>query len=82
MRTITVSAILFRGCQMFIRKPICHVHGVNFLYDLGFLGPRTYGYMQLNSGRLEDLNGQYCHNNSCMKGKSTRFTDLKQVSRL
>ena len=49
-----VSAIRFHGCSMFIRKPICHVHIANLLYDLGFQGPWMYGYATVSYKRILD----------------------------
>ena len=42
--TSAVSAFRFNGCSMIIRQPICSEDMVNFLNDLGFLGPWVYGY--------------------------------------
>ena len=39
---------------MFIRKPICPVHMANFLRDLGFLGPRMYGYATVSFIQIRD----------------------------
>ena len=39
---------------IFIRKPICSAHMANFLYELGFLGPRMYGYATVSYSQMFD----------------------------
>ena len=74
IQTRAVSAILFHGCSMFIRKPIFLVNIMNFLYDLGFLGPWMHGYATVSYNQIFDhLTFWPAHsvvNNSCVKGKN------------
>ena len=72
IQIIAVSAIHFHGCSIFIHKPTCPVHLVNFLHDMDFLGPWMYGYATVSYNQILttwDLTGPNCHSNSCIKGK-------------
>ena len=50
--TSAVSAFRFYGCSIITRMPICSQDMVNFLYDLGFLGPWMYGYATVSYNRI------------------------------
>ena len=44
---------------MFIQKSICPVYMVKFLYDLGFLGPKMYGYATVSYNQMLDQGAQW-----------------------
>ena len=79
IQTIAVSAIRCHGCSIFILKPTCPVQMANFLYDLGFLGPLMYGYATVSYNQFLttwSFDRPNCHNNSCIKGKKMRRTQV------